>query len=120
MANGSGWGGSREGAGRKPEGYEPPPEKVALDEIRAQHEAVKKAEREFKLAREQGLYVSREAVRQASATALALLSQAVRSIPDNCERQFGISPEVAAAMQEQCDAALTELAAAFRAMAGDQ
>ena len=116
--NSSGWGGRREGAGQKPAGYEPPPEKVALDEIRAQHEAVKKAEREFKLAREQGQFVSRDAVRQASATALALLSQAVRSIPDNCERQLGLQPDVVAAIQEQCDAALTELAAAFKAMAG--
>lgn len=114
----AGWGGARPGSGRKPADYQAPPEKVELDQIRAEHEAVKKAEREFKLAREQGQYVPREAVRQASATALALLSQAVRSIPDNCERQLGLQPDVVAAIQDQCDAALTELAAAFKAMAG--
>lgn len=115
MANG--WGGAREGAGRKPEGYEPPQEKADLDRERAEHERVKRLEREHKLAIQMGQYVSRAAVRQASATALAILTQSLRSIPDNCERQFALQPEVVDGIQKAVDQALSEVAAAFNAMA---
>ena len=112
-------GGYREGAGRKPEGYEPPPGKVDFELERAAHEKVKREQREFKLAQERGEYVSRGAVRQASATALAVLTQSLRSIADNCERQNpSLPPEAVQMIEEQVDAALSEVAAAFRAMGG--
>lgn len=114
MANG--WGGAREGAGNKPAGYEPPQAKLDFEVERAAHEKVKREQREFKLAQERGEYVPRAAVRQASATMLAVLSQ-IRSIPDNCERQFALSPEVVELMQQTIDASLSEVAAALKAMA---
>lgn len=116
MANG--WGGAREGAGNKPADYVPTEDKVELENQRARHEKIKADQREFKLAQERGEYVSRAALRQASATMLAVLSQ-VRSIPDNCERQFALAPEVVELMQQTIDASLNEVATALRAMAGE-
>ena len=116
MANG--WGGAREGAGNKPADYVPTEDKVELENQRARHEKIKADQREFKLAQERGEYVSRAAIRQASATMLAVLSQ-VRSIPDNCERQFALAPEVVELMQQTIDASLNEVATALRAMAGE-
>ena len=116
MANG--WGGAREGAGNKPADYAPTEDKVELENQRARHEKIKADQREFKLAQERGEYVSRAAIRQASATMLAVLSQ-VRSIPDNCERQFALAPEVVELMQQTIDASLNEVATALRAMAGE-
>lgn len=115
----TGWGGAREGSGRKPAGYEPPPEKADLDRERAEHERVKRVQREFELAIKQGQYVLRDAYRQASATAMATLTQALRTIPDNCERAFALPPEVVQGIQEQVDAALADAAREFRKMAGD-
>lgn len=119
MSNG-GWGGRREGAGAKPPGHEPSAERVDFEKERAEHERVKRAQREFKLAVEMGLYVERENVRQAAATALAVLTQALRSLPDNLERASGLTPEQAEAAALAVDAALTECATAFRAMAPEQ
>lgn len=116
MANG--WGGAREGAGNKPADYVPTEDKVEFENQRARHEKIKADQREFKLAQERGEYVSRAAIRQASATMLAVLSQ-VRSIPDNCERQFALAPEVVELMQQTIDASLNEVATALRAMAGE-
>ena len=113
-----GHGGYREGAGRKPEGYVPPEGRQDYELERARHEKIKADQREFKLAQERGEYVSRAAIRQASATMLAVLSQ-VRSIPDNCERQFALAPEVVELMQQTIDASLNEVATALRAMAGE-
>lgn len=117
MANGHG--GYREGAGRKPEGYVPPEGRLDYEIERAAHEKVKREQREFKLAQERGEYVSRAAIRQASATMLALLSQ-IRSIPDTCERQHALAPEVVQGIQDTIDATLQEVATALKAMAGDQ
>lgn len=113
-----GHGGYREGAGRKPEGYTPPEGRQDYELERARHEKIKADQREFKLTQERGEYVSRAAIRQASATMLAVLSQ-VRSIPDNCERQFALAPEVVELMQQTIDASLNEVATALRAMAGE-
>jgi len=118
MING-GWGGERAGAGRKPEGYEHPPERLDFERERAEHERVKREQREFKLAVEKGEYVERAAVSQAAATALSVLSQSLRSLPDNLERMCGLTPDQAEVAQQQVDAALTELAAAFAAMSGE-
>jgi phage terminase Nu1 subunit (DNA packaging protein) len=113
-------GGYREGAGRKPAGYEHPEGRADFERERAEHERVKREQRELKLAIERGEYVSRAAVRQASATALSLLTQAIRSIPDNCERQFALPPDVVEGMQRQIDDALSEVALAFRAMSPEE
>lgn len=112
-----GHGGAREGAGRKPEGYQPTQEKVDYERERAEHERVKREQREFKLAQERGEYLPRDAVRQASATVMAVMAQALRSLPDNLERQFALAPEVVEAIAEQCDAALADLSVGLRKMA---
>ena len=64
MANG--WGGYREGAGRKSADYVKPDEKVDLDRERADHERIKRLERELNLSIKQGAHVPRAAVRQAA------------------------------------------------------
>ena len=92
-----GWGGAREGAGRKPEGYEAPQARLDFEAERALYEKVKREEREFRLARERGEYLPRTMQRQATATALAVLTQSLRSIPDNLERVCNLTPEQAAA-----------------------
>lgn len=108
-------GGYRENSFRPPELK--PDERVNYELERAEHERVKREQREFKLAVEKGQYVDREAVRQASSTALAVLTQALRSLPDNLERTLSLTPEQAEAAALAVDAALTECSVAFRAMA---
>jgi len=61
----------------------------------------------------------RDVQRQASATALAVLTQSLRSIPDNLEREFSLKPEVAEAIAVQIDSALAEIAGAFKAMTNE-
>lgn len=107
-------GGARAGAGRKPSGYA----LTDFDQARARNEAAKASMNELKLEVERGRLVPREAVRQASAVALAVLAQSLRSMPDNLERTLSLKPEVVEAISVQVDAALTELARAFEAMAG--
>ena len=59
-------------------------------------------------------YLPRDAYREATATLLATLSQALRSIPDTLERKFGLSPAalqyVEATIDEQLSSAATTLA----------
>ena len=117
MANG--WGGARPNSGPKPPGWEPPAGRAEYEIERAEHERVKREQREFALARERGEYLPREIQRQAAATALAVLTQSMRSIPDNLERTLALAPEIVEAVSIQIDAALSEVAAAFRAMAGE-
>jgi phage terminase Nu1 subunit (DNA packaging protein) len=112
-------GGRREGAGRKPAGYEHPEGRAEFEIERAEHERVKREQRELNLAIQRGEYLPREAQRQAAATALAVLTQALRSIPDNVERRLALAPEVVDDIAQEIDRALNEAAAAFRAMAGE-
>lgn len=114
-----GWGGYREGAGAKPPGYEKPEGRVDFENERAEHERVKRQQREFKLAVEMGEYLPRDAQRQAAATALAVLTQSLRSIPDNLERTLSLPPATVEAISLQIDAALAELAGAFKLMGGE-
>ena len=114
-----GWGGARSGAGRKPDGYEPSPEKLDIDRERAEHERVKREQRQLALDIQRGEYLPRDSQRQAAATALSVLTQSLRSIPDNVERSLALSPEVVEAISIQIDAALSEVAAAFKAMANE-
>jgi hypothetical protein len=89
------------------------------DREHAEHERVKREQREFNLAVQRGEYLPRELQRQAAATALSVLTQSMRSIPDNLERTMSLAPEAVEAVSVQIDAALSELAAAFRAMGGE-
>lgn len=114
-----GWGGYRPGAGRKPADHEPSDDQVNYERERAEHERVKREQREFALAKDRGEYLPREAQRQAAATAVAVLVQSLRALPDNLERVCGLTPEQAEQAQIQVDAALDEVAAAFKAMSGD-
>jgi hypothetical protein len=115
-------GGARAGAGRPPKGYVPPEpttDQANFEKERAEHERVKREQREFKLATEKGEYLHREHVAQASATALSVLTQSLRSIPDNLERVCSLTPEQAELAQQAVDSALLEVSTAFRAMAGE-
>lgn len=115
-------GGAREGAGR-PAGSATNPERAAaraeFETERAEHERVKRLEREFEFAIKRGEYLPRDAQRSAAATALAVLTQALRSVPDNLERSLGLAPEAAEQVGIEIDNALAEVAAAFKAMTND-
>ena len=71
-------------------------------------------ELEFKI--KSGEYVEREAVKQASATALAAVAQSLRSLPDTLERKLNITPEVAELIGAEIDATLDSLAEDFALM----
>lgn len=117
MGNISGHGGAREGAGRKPGARSDAA--IAFDDARARNEAAKAGINELELKIKTGEYLPRDAYRQANATALAMLTQAIRSIPDNLERQLGLAPEVLDAIGEMHDAALEAVAQAFKQMGGE-
>jgi hypothetical protein len=121
-------GGARAGAGRpradgtSPNAYdpgEPSEDQANFDKERAAHERVKREQREFKLAIEMGQYLPRAEVQQASATALAVLAQSLRTIPDVLERSCNLTPEHAEIAQKSVDAALSEVAKAFGLLAGE-
>lgn len=109
------WGGRREGSGNVPA----PEGRADFELERAAHEKVKREQREFKLACDRAEYLPRDAQRQAAATALAVLTQSMRSVPDNLERICSLTPEQAELAQQMIDAALSEVALAFKAMGGD-
>lgn len=116
-----GHGGAREGAGR-PAGSTPPERSTARADFeteRARHEKIKADEREFEFAVKKGEYLPRDAQRSAAATALAVLTQSCRSIPDNLERSLGLAPDAVEQVAIQIDSALAEVAAAFKAMTND-
>ncbi len=112
-------GGARPNSGPKPPGYVPQPksdDQANYDREHAEHERVKREEREFKLAIARAEYLPREAQKQAAATALSVLTQSLRSIPDNLERTLSLAPDVVESISIQIDAALSEIATAFRVM----
>jgi len=115
-----GHGGRREGAGRPVGGDALNAERASVradfEAERARHEKIKADEREFEFAIKQGQYLPRVAQQAAAATALAILTQSLRSIPDNIERSLGLGPEAVEAVAIQIDDALAEVAMAFKAM----
>lgn len=121
-----GHGGAREGAGR-PRGSvggdklnaERAAARYDFEAERARHERIKADEREFEFAVKRGEYLPRAVQQSAAATALAVLTQALRSIPDNLERTLGLAPEAVEMVARQIDDGLAEVAAAFRAMTND-
>jgi phage terminase Nu1 subunit (DNA packaging protein) len=84
---GTGWGGARRGAGKKPADYVKPQEVKDFETARARNELAKAQLNELDLKVKSGEYVSRAAVQQAAATSLASIAQTLRSIPDNLERR---------------------------------
>lgn len=112
------WGGARENSGAKGKDYVPTPEEANEKRERALHERVKREQREFNLERERGLWLRRADVQQAVATVVALMTQSMRSVPDNLERACSLTPQQAQAAQELIDNALAEMAAQFKAVAG--
>lgn len=109
----NGWGGARKGAGAKPAGWEPPPERVDYEAARARNEAAKADLNELELAIKRNEYVLRASVQEATATALSALSQTLRAVPDNLERKLGVSPDVALEVGLLIDAALDDVASKF-------
>lgn len=113
------WGGARTGTGPKPAGSEQSVAQAQYDQERGLHERVKREQREFQLAIQRAEYLPREAQRQAAATIIAVLTQGLRSIPDNLERTHALGPDVLDAITAQIDASLTECATALRGMTND-
>jgi hypothetical protein len=113
-----GHGGAREGAGRPRGGADPErtAAKVDFEVEKALHEKVKREEREFNFAVTRGEYLPRESQQTAAATALAVLTQSLRSIPDVLERTLGLGPETVEQIGVHIDNALAEVAAAFKTM----
>lgn len=109
-------GGARANSGRKPNA-----DRTAADEAfsaaRARRERANATRAEIALAAEARELIRRDAVQQAAGTALSVLTQTLRSVPDNLERTHALQPEIVEALAVAIDAALSECAAAFRTMA---
>jgi hypothetical protein len=99
----SGHGGARPNSGPKMPGYKKSDDAVKFDAARARKEASLADMHELDYKIKSGEYVSRAAVRQASATVISALAQTMRSLSDNLERR-GVPPAVCA----QVDAAVHE------------
>lgn len=112
-----GWGGARPNSGPKGPDHPDAEEDANYAAQRARHEKLKADQREIAVEVERGRLLYKEPIEQASATALAVLTQSLRTLPDNLERVCGLTPEQAELAAQQVDAALTEVSAAFRAMA---
>jgi phage terminase Nu1 subunit (DNA packaging protein) len=106
-------GGRRENSGRKPNAARTTDDE-RFSAARARRERANASRAEVALALERGELVSRDAVRQATATLLALLTQSLRSIPDNLERTLALQPQLVEAVAKQIDAGLSEAANALR------
>ena len=92
----------------------------------AKRKAVALTEKEEALARQNwlkyeidsGNYLPRSAYREASATLLAEVAQALRSIPDMLERKFSLPPEALVMVQTVIDDQLNTLADGLEMFAG--
>lgn len=115
---GYGHGGRRDGAGRKPQGYEKSDDLKSLDKEKARHESIKADLADLALREKRGELVERVAVRNASAMALQTLAQALRSIPDALERELNLPPDVAERVGLMIDSSLDDLASSFEMMTG--
>lgn len=105
-----GHGGYRPGAGGKPPGYEKPSEAKALAESKARKEAALADMHELDFKIKSGQYLPREAFRDACATLLSSVAQSLRSLPDNLERKFNLTPEQAGEVEKTINAVLGDLA----------
>jgi hypothetical protein len=83
---------------------------------RALHEKVKREQREFQLAVEQAKYLPRDVQRQAASIIMAVLTQGLRSIPDNLERKFALPPLALDAITKAIDDGLKECSESLLAL----
>lgn len=104
-------GGARPGAGRPPGPTNK--EKASADERyaveRAEHERIKREQREFALEVEKKRYVLADEVRQKATQCLAELAQTLRTVPDNLERE-GLSIDWCQKVEAVIEAAMTTAA----------
>lgn len=105
----SGHGGARPNTGPKPPGYVKPKAAADYDKARARKEAALADMHELDYKIKSSEYVSRVAVRQASATVISTLAQTMRSLSDNLERR-GIPAAVCAMVDESVNATLADAA----------
>ena len=111
-------GGARRGAGTKPAGYVKPDEAKDYDRARARNEDAKAGLNEIELKRAQGEYLSRTAFREACATLLSEVAQALRSIPDQLERKHALPPTAVQMVEQTIDNALSTLAGGLELFTG--
>lgn len=114
------WGGARENAGRKPQGYVKPEHVVDFEKERARNEKAKADLNELDFKIKSGEYVPRDAVRQAAATAFASVAQSLRSIPDALERKINLDPTTAEKIGAEIDRILDSLASDLEMMTDEQ
>ncbi len=105
----SGRGGARAGAGRKPDGFVKPESAQAFDSAKARKEKSLADMHELNYKIKSGEYIPRAAVREASATLLSNLAQSLRGVPDNLERKFNLSPEIAVEVEKVINASLADV-----------
>ena len=122
----SGRGGARPGAGRPRKkraeeiqedadlfGDEVDPQvsvAARFDRAKARKEEALAGIHELNLKIQSGAYLPRDAFREASATALSTLSQALRSLPDLLERKHALPPEALQMVEELVDQVLNDAA----------
>ena len=104
-------GGARPGAGGAAP-YSKSQDLKDLDAAKARKEAALADMHELDYKIKTREYVSRVAVQQASATAMATLAQTLRSVPDNLERR-GIPPEVCVRIDKAINEALADVGIAL-------
>lgn len=85
---------------------------LAVRKARAQTEDLewKALQSELNYKKDSGEYLSRTAFREASATLLAEVAQALRSLPDILERKCSLTPEALVRAEQVIDDALSTLA----------
>ena len=92
------------------------PAKIEYEEWKAKNERAKALTGELEFLKESGQWIPRDAVRMRSATAFATASQTLRSIPDNLERRFSLSPEVVEAVGNLIDDILSDMSVELEQM----
>jgi hypothetical protein len=108
-------GGAREGAGRKPKGYQKAQEVIDFERARARNEAAKAQKNEIDVQEALGHLVARDAVEAAVATTMANLGQTLRTIPDALERR-GIPVQVCVIVQSVIEEAMRDAAQQMESM----
>lgn len=111
----NGHGGARPGAGRPKKGTIKSPAVKDFESARARNEASKADLNELEFKIKSGEYVSRAAVRDASATIQQSFIQTLRSVRDNLERK-GVPASVCEQVHEVIEDALAGLGSEFELM----
>jgi len=99
-----GHGGKRERAGRKPKTYDDDANPhAALAEAKAKHEHYKSLMAELDYRKREGELLERRDIELLATRLHAFLAQSLRGLPDNLERQLGLSPDQVQAVQDYTD-----------------